>query len=53
MNDRTTKEDEIIAELVRIAEEVENDPEVAKKAEEFQRKYGTLTEEDLRITFTI
>lgn len=50
---RKMKEDKIIAALIRIAEEVENDPEEAKKAEEFQRKYGTLTEEDLRITFTI
>lgn len=47
------KEDEIIATLNRIAEEVENDPEVARKVEEFQRKYCTPTEEDLRITFTI
>jgi hypothetical protein len=53
MNNSTTKEDEIIADLIRIAEEVENDPEVAEKAEEFKRKYCTLTAEDLAITFTI
>lgn len=46
-------EEEIIAAIIRIAEEVENDPKTAKKEEEFQRKYGTLTEEDERITFTI
>lgn len=27
--------------------------EVAKKAEGFQRKYGTLTAEDLAMTFTV
>lgn len=47
------KEDEIFAALIRIAEEVENDPAVATKAEAFQRKYCTLTPEDLALTFTI
>lgn len=47
------KKDELIAALERIAKEVGNDPNVAELAEEDQRKYGTLTEEDLRKTFTI
>jgi hypothetical protein len=49
----TKKENEIIAALKRIAEEVDNDPEVAKKTEAFQKKYCTLSWEDLHITFTI
>lgn len=43
----------VIEVLKRIVEKVESDPEVAKREEEFQRKYGTLTAEDLAITFTI
>jgi hypothetical protein len=52
-SERPMNKDEISAEFIRIAEEVENDPEVTKKAEEFHRKYGILTEEDLVKTFTI
>lgn len=47
------KRDETIAFLYRIAKEVEKDPEVAKKAEEDQREYGTLTGEDLTKIFYI
>ncbi|KAF5412421.1 MAG: hypothetical protein C5S38_08350 [Candidatus Methanophagaceae archaeon] len=47
------EEEEIIATLEKIAKEVGDDPNVAELAEEDQRKYGTLTEEDLRKTFTI
>ena len=45
--------DELIATLERIAKEVGDDPNVAALAEEDQRKYGTLTEEDMKKTFTI
>ena len=45
--------EEIIEAMKRVVKEVEDDPEVAKKAEESQRKYGTLTAEDLAMTFTI
>ena len=45
--------EEIVETMRRVCEEVEKDPEVAKKAEEFQRKYSTLTAEDLAMTFTI
>lgn len=41
------------AALDRIAKEVDEDPNVWKKEEEFYEKYGTLTEEDMRKTFTI
>ena len=44
---------EVIEALERIVEEVGNDPEVRRKEEEFQRKYGTLTAEDLLRPFTI
>lgn len=47
------KREEIIAILEKIAKEVEDDPKVAELAEEDQRRYGTLTEEDLKKTFTI
>ena len=43
----------VIETLIRVVEEVESDLEVAKKAERFQRKHGTLTAEDLALTFTI
>ena len=45
--------DKLIITLKKIAKEVGDDPNVAKLAEEDQRKYGTLTEEDLRKAFTI
>lgn len=47
------EEKEIIATLERIAKEVDEDVKVGKLAEEYQRKYGTLTEENLRKMFTI
>jgi hypothetical protein len=53
MRNKTRKEDEIIADLIRIAEEVENDPEASEKAEAFKKKYCTPSWEDLHITFTI
>ncbi len=37
----------------KIVNDVLNDPEVQKQAEEEQRLYGTLTEEDLKMRFTI
>ena len=40
-------------EIQAIMEEVEHDPEVATQAEEDQRRYGTLTPEELRRQFTI
>jgi len=36
-----------------IAKMVERDPKVKELAEEDQRKYGTLTEDDLKKVFTI
>jgi len=30
-----------------------NDPDLRKKVEEYQNKYGTMTEDDLRKRFTI
>ena len=33
--------------------EIENDPKLKKRMEENQRKYGILTEEDLKKQFTI
>ena len=49
----TTKEEENLAVFLKIIKEVENDPEVKKKMEENQRRYGTLTGEDLMKRFTI
>lgn len=40
-------------ELGEIAGKVINDPCVRKKAEEYQKKYGTLTPDDLKKRFTI
>lgn len=36
-----------------IIEKVMTDPNLLKKAEEYQKKYGTMTEKDLRRAFTI
>jgi tripartite-type tricarboxylate transporter receptor subunit TctC len=47
------EEEEIIATLEKIAKKVDEDPKVRELAEEYQRKYGTLTGEDLRKSFTI
>lgn len=38
----------IIKWLEDILNEVHNDPNLRKRAEEYQRKYGTLTPEDLK-----
>ena len=43
----------VIETLIRVVEKVESDPEVRKKEEVFQKKYGTLTAEDLALTFTV
>ena len=49
-----TKIDKITRERIKkIFDEIDNDPKVKEEAEEYQRKYGTLTEEDLRIRITI
>ena len=40
-------------EFDKIVEEVENDPETKRRMEKRQRKYGTLTSEELRRQFTI
>lgn len=39
--------------LFELAKLIERDPHVKKLAEENQKKYGTLTEDDLRKVFTI
>ena len=39
--------------LGRIAKEVDEDPGMWRREEEYMRKFGTLIEEDLRMTFTI
>ena len=39
--------------LFDLAKMVEKDPEVKRLAEENQRKYGSLSEKDLRKVFTI
>jgi len=39
--------------LKEIDEKFDEDPNMLKKAEEYRKKYGTLTESDLMKTFTI
>lgn len=46
------KKDDLTA-ILKIIKEVENDPELREKMEEAQRKYGTLTADDLEKQFTI
>ena len=47
------RKDKLITTLERIAKEVDEDPNMWKKEEEYQGKYGTLTEEDMKKVFTI
>lgn len=51
--EKERRREAVIEALKRVVEEVRKDPEVTKKEEEAQRKYGTLTAEDLALTFTI
>ena len=46
-------EEERLRTLIEELDKIDEDPEVRELAEEYQRKYGTLTEDDLRKTFTI
>ena len=46
-------EQQTLLEIDAIMEEVEHDPKVAEQAEENQRKYGTLSSEELTRQFTI
>ena len=39
--------------IIEMQKSVANDPEVKKRVEEYVRKYGTLTPEDLNKRFTI
>jgi len=49
---KVTKE-ELRKILMKIHKKVMNDPEVKRRAEEYCRKYGTLTAEELDREFTI
>lgn len=48
-----SKEESELAAFLKIVEEVEKDPKGKEAMEEAQRKYGTLTGEDLQKRFTI
>ena len=45
--------EETLEEIDKIMEETLNDPEFRKECEKYQKKYGTLTQEELRREFTI
>lgn len=51
MSEKISKEE--IERLDKKIEEVMNDPDLPEKVEEYQKKYGTISEEDLRKRFTI
>lgn len=44
---------EVIEAIFEICDKIDNDPEVREEAEEYQRRYGTLTEEELKRIITI
>ncbi len=44
---------EIVSILEEIASELRSDPNLRELSEEYQRRYGMLTEEDLKKVFTI
>jgi len=46
--DRVSQRKKKIKEIEEILDKVWSDPELPKKVEEFQRKHGELTPEDLR-----
>jgi|GEM_PF-1918853 len=45
--------EEIQKKLKELLQDLLKDPELAEKAEEYQRKYGTMTAEELQKQFTI
>lgn len=45
--------EEILERIEKTMEEILNNPEFRKECEEYQKKYGTLTQEELRREFTI
>ena len=49
----TTIPQKEIDRIINIVKKIENDPKLREEMEEAQRKYGTLTPEDLRKQFTI
>lgn len=53
VNKKRGGEKEEITAIAEIVKEVERNPEVRELMEENQRKYGMLTEEDLKKVFTI
>lgn len=44
---------ELLKKLDEISAKIQEDTELKKRSEEFQKKYGTLTSEDLQRRFTI
>lgn len=53
MEEEKRKEEEKLRTLIEKLDMIDQDPEVRELGEEYRQKYGTLTEEDLRKTFTI
>ena len=53
MADKKRGREELALIFEEIAKAVDEDPSMWDKEEEYQRKYGTLTEEDMRKAFTI
>ena len=51
--EKREEEEEKLRTLIEKLDKIDQDPEVRKLGEEYKQKYGTLTEEDLRKTFTI
>jgi hypothetical protein len=45
--------EEVVKMILEICNGIDNDPKVREEAEEYQKKYGALTEEELRRIITI
>ncbi|MEA3488527.1 MAG: hypothetical protein U9R10_04665 [Euryarchaeota archaeon] len=53
MTDKKSGREDLALIFEEIAKAVDEDPNMWDKEEEYLRKYGTLTEEDMRKAFTI
>lgn len=47
------KRRELMKELSEIYNRIDNDPKVREEEEEYQKRFGTLTDKELRRTITI
>lgn len=50
---RGENKEQIMKEILEICDEIDKNPKVREEAEEYQKKYGILSEEELRRVISI